>query len=73
MTNHVKGLYLPQYPSGHTVRLSVSPVHSLDNGVCHKCKLLKAGWSVLWLGETNRWCIEWPAGSPFVGSSPMHR
>ena len=44
--------------------ISVSPVHSLDDGACHKHNLVGAG-------ETIRRCIAWPLG--FVGSGPACR
>ena len=43
------------------ISISVSPVHSLDDGTCHKHNLVGAG-------ETIRWCIAWPSGSLLVGS-----
>ena len=46
--------------------MSVSPVHSLDDGTCHKHNLVGAG-------ETIRWCIAWPLGSLLVGSGPACR
>ena len=51
--------------------ISVSPVHSLDDGAFHKPNLVGADWSDLWAGQTIRWCIAWPLGSLFVGSCPM--
>ena len=48
------------------VCISVSPVHGLDDGVCHKCNLVGAG-------ETIRRCIAWPSGSLLVGSGPVRR
>ena len=45
------------------VCISVLPVHSLDDGACHKRNLEEAG-------ETIRWCI---AGSLLVGSGPFRR
>ena len=55
------------------VCISVSPVHSLDDGAYHKRNLAEAGWSDLWAGETIQCCIAWPSGSLLVGSSPMRR
>ena len=48
------------------VCISVSPVHNLDDGVCHKRNLVGAG-------ETIRWCIAWPLGSLLVGSGSVRR
>ena len=48
------------------VCISVSPVHSLDNGACHKRNLVEAG-------ETFRQCIAWLSGSLLVGSGSVHR
>ena len=48
------------------ISISVSPVHSLDDGTCHKDNLVGAG-------ETIRWCIAWPLGSLLVGSGPACR
>ena len=56
---YIKSVKLP-------VCISVSPVHSLDDGACHKRNLVGAG-------ETIRWCIAWPSGSLHVGSGPVHR
>ena len=42
------------------VCISVSPVHSLDYGACHKHNLVGAG-------ETIRQCIAWPFGQPACG------
>ena len=48
------------------VCISVSPVHSLDDGACHKRNLVEAG-------ETFRRCITWPSGSQFACSGPVRR
>ena len=40
--------------------ISVSPVHSLDDGACHKHNLVGAG-------ETIRRCIAWPLGQLACG------
>ena len=48
------------------VCISVSPVRSLDDGVCHKRSLVEDG-------ETIRWYIAWPSGSLLVGSGPVRR
>ena len=42
------------------ISISVSPVHSLDDGACHKHSLVGAG-------ETIRRCITWPLGQPACG------
>ena len=49
------------------VCISVSPVHSLDDGACHKRNLVEAGWSDQLAGETIR------QGSLLVGPGPMRR
>ena len=48
------------------VCISVLPVHSLDDGACHKRNLVG-------VGETIRRCIAWPSGSLFVGSGSVRR
>ena len=48
------------------VCISVSPVHTLDDGACHERSLVEAG-------ETIRQCIDWPSHSLLVGSGPMRR
>ena len=48
------------------VSISVSPVHSLDDGACHERNLVGAG-------EIIRQCIAWPSGSLLVGSGPVRR
>ena len=42
------------------VCILVLPVHSLDDGACHKRNLVEAGLSDLWVVETIRRCIAWP-------------
>ena len=46
--------------------ISVSPVHSLDDGACHKHNLVGAG-------ETIRRCMAWLSGSLLVGFGPARR